>query len=145
MASAQNHEMSELVRVSLKEHPKIDENNIVVFAESGGITLRGRVADSTQRQAAEQIAVSTSRTEVRNLIEVNRAGANADQDLSQHIQRALQETEGLCEADIRVFVNDGLALLSGSVPAPSQRYQAEKVVRRKGVTAVRNEIQVAGM
>ena len=146
MGALEDQKMAERIRVGLEQSAEISEHNVLVLVVDGMATLRGRVANPAEREEAEKVATAASGVaEVRNLIEVDREGASADHDLCRRLRVALQDAESLADAEIRVAVNSGLALLSGNVSAPAQRYKAERVVRKRGVAAVRNEIQVAGL
>ena len=71
------------------------------------------------------------------------AVAASDGDIRERVERALDDTESLREADIVVEVKNGVARLTGTVPRPEQRLAAAVVARRAaGVRAVREELHV---
>jgi osmotically-inducible protein OsmY len=72
------------------------------------------------------------------------AGDGADTTVQEAVKARLNESDGM--ALITVQVRRGTATLSGSATSAALKSEAERVVRAvRGVTAVDNRIQVAGL
>jgi len=70
------------------------------------------------------------------------AQAQSEQDGASAVQQRLNKKQF---QNVRVALNDGVATLSGTVALYEYKVDAErKVLHAKGVTAIRNQIEVAG-
>lgn len=126
--------------------PGLDVN---VDTRDGRVTLFGIVPTKEAKAAAEEVARGVSGVRaVENELQVvperrRDAVTAADDDVRERVERALDDTESLREADIDVEVKNGVARLTGTVPRPEQRLTAAVVARRAaGVRAVREELRV---
>jgi osmotically-inducible protein OsmY len=85
-------------------------------------------ADALPRAAAKPAGLSVPR----------------DVQLTVQVKKALGEDAELTQANLRVLVRDGVAVLNGPVPSPELLERAVKTVREvKGVLKVQNELYVA--
>lgn len=129
------------VRKALEAHADITREAITVSCHNAQITLGGHVGTHSERQLAEDVALSARgvRT-VNNMLIVDAAREVQDAVLSGEIKEALEHTRGLGTCHFDVSVTDDSAVLSGTVDEFWKREIAEQVVRRFRISYVRNDI-----
>ena len=65
-------------------------------------------------------------------------------DIEKRVENAIEKTDSLKDADIKVEVSNGVARLTGTVERPEQRMTAAVVAREAaGVKAVKEELRIA--
>lgn len=69
---------------------------------------------------------------------------NADVDVKeeQHIRTVLQNTPDLKNNQIQVSVDDGIAVLEGSVDSEREKKEAQQLAHVDGILGVNNRLQV---
>ena len=68
----------------------------------------------------------------------------ADGEIEKRVENAIEKTDSLKDADIKVEVSNGVARLTGTVERPEQRMTAAVVAREAaGVKAVKEELRLA--
>lgn len=122
---------------------------IKVETQSGVVTLRGKVASSEERAAAEEITKGVDGVKsVRNTIEVvpemKRKELNKKDDaITKTIRDRFEADEQLKSAGIRVRADNGMVTLMGTVPSAKVKDRAAEMARKvPGVRAIRNELQL---
>jgi osmotically-inducible protein OsmY len=142
-------ELEDDVLAELEWDPKIpDPAEIAVAARLGHVTLRGTVNSLHQRHAAVAAAKRVDGTfdvddelKVRIMDEL----AREDAEVRGAALQALEWNAQVPASAIDVDVDAGRVTLTGHVDWPYQKAAAEDTVASMvGVTAVRNEIEVAG-
>ncbi|HEY8489634.1 MAG TPA: BON domain-containing protein [Dehalococcoidia bacterium] len=69
----------------------------------------------------------------------------SDDEIRREIEGSLAVDAGLEGADVRVWVEDGVATLTGTVMSDEDRRRVEDLARSaRGVRDVRNRVQTAG-
>jgi osmotically-inducible protein OsmY len=115
------------------------------------VTLRGEVAEHTERVAAEKIARETPGVDaVHNMVMVrNDPRRDAiqrsveDSMLADKIAARLNADRTVRPFDIEVEVTGGLVTLTGFVSGPTVKARAERIVRdTEGVATVTNDLRV---
>ena len=69
-------------------------------------------------------------------------GADAKQE--QQIQAQLQQTQDLKNNHIQVTVDDGIAVLEGTVDSEREKKEAQQLAHVDGILGVNNRLQVRG-
>jgi hyperosmotically inducible protein len=122
---------------------------IKVETQSGVVTLRGKVASSEERAAAEEVTKGVDGVRsVRNTIEVvpemqRKALNKKDDEITKTIRGRFEADEQLKSAGIRVRADNGMVTLMGNVPSAKVKDRAADMARKvPGVRAIRNELQL---
>lgn len=140
-----DEQAAEKIRWALEVHADVTKESIGVSVKNGAVTLSGNVGSEWERRLAEDIALSVRGVrKVLNTLLVDSLEQRDDAHISREIQTALNLTRGLADADIRVAVANGTAVLSGRVGQLWQKEMAEGVARRFGLRSVRNDVEVSG-
>lgn len=123
--------------------------DINVDTRDAVVTLFGTVDSQEARSQAEAEARKVEGVrEVRNELQVVPASeaesvARTDEQLHDAIERRLEDSPRLGEADIDVAVENGVARLTGSVPSGSDRVSALALARKtQGVRKVIDDLRV---
>lgn len=135
--------VAENVRRALEVHADITKEAITVSVRGGEVTLDGTVGSHWERTLAEDVAVGTEGVRgICNLLRVDPPEQREDACLAREMETALSLAAGLDDAETRVALVSGTAILSGEVEVLWQKLRAASVARRFGVRQIRNEIQV---
>ena len=114
------------------------------------VTLFGMVPTKEAKATAEEIAKGVSGVKsVKNELQVvpekrQETVQAADGEIEKRVENAIEKTDSLKDADIKVEVSNGVARLTGTVERPEQRMTAAVVAREAaGVKAVKEELRLA--
>lgn len=133
----------------LKWDDTVDETEIGVQVKSGVVTLTGTVNAYPKKFAAIEAAhrVFGVLDVVDDLkVKLSNVWERSDQDLASAVRNALKWDVLVPDESVTSTVSGGTVVLGGNVHTWTQKYDAERAVRRlTGVKAVRNEIGVASM
>jgi osmotically-inducible protein OsmY len=141
--SVPDDEIAENVRSALDAHAEITKEVITVSASSGVVKLEGRVASTWERALARDIALGVRGvSEVNDILLVDLGGKIEDEALMRNIQAAISEASELRDANIRVAVTGGKAVLSGEAPDLWRKRRAGEIANRFRASDVRNDIIV---
>jgi osmotically-inducible protein OsmY len=141
--SVPDDEIAENVRIALDAHAEITKEVITVSASSGVVKLEGRVASTWERALARDIALGVRGvSEVNDILLVDLGGKIEDEALMRNIQAAISEASELRDANIRVAVTGGKAVLSGEAPDLWRKRRAGEIANRFRASDVRNDIIV---
>jgi osmotically-inducible protein OsmY len=123
--------------------PRVNMFDITAEADNGWVTLRGDVNNLTAKNSAERLAENTyGVVGVNNRIKV-KAPEVDDIVLEADIRESLREN-AITEAwEINVYVNNGVATLTGLVDSNTEKLEAEWVTSSiDGVNEVVNSLEV---
>jgi hyperosmotically inducible protein len=143
-----DQEITTATKLRLLADDAIPALAINVDTESGVVTLFGVVPTEDAKLAAEAEASQVDGVKsVLNVLQVVPGSAESavmatDEDVKKAVKSALQGSNPLRQ--VNVDVENGVARLSGKVPASMDRLQAAFVVRSApGVRSVKNDLRVA--
>jgi hyperosmotically inducible protein len=135
-------------KIALYADDRVSGSDVNVDTQNGTVTLRGKVATTDQKRAAEEVArtvdgVTTVRNDLQVVSTTERKVVNAeDKDLKNAVQSRIKQDARLKSADIDVRVDAGVVTLTGDVKDLGARARASEVARSvPGVRAVKNELQ----
>jgi len=116
---------------------------LAITVQDGVVTLEGEVEWEYQRKAAIDVVHRVEGVqEVVSRISVMQPEVSAD-EIKSAVERALVRIAELNAANVRIAVEIGHVVLSGTVHTVAEREQAEAAAwRASGVTRVTNQIEV---
>lgn len=138
-----SEELQRSVAEALTRNPKIDNEVIAVYAESGVVTLRGSVRSLPEKRHAVHAA-----KRVRGVVYVNdeldvkllTGAGRQDAEVRADVLRVLSRDPHV-PAGVDATVKDGFVTLTGGVDWQYQRYQAALIAEGvPGVTGVDDQI-----
>jgi osmotically-inducible protein OsmY len=136
-------EVAEAVKNALKWHSAVNEDQIEVKVDDGGVYLDGSVDWDYQKKAAEFA--------VRDLIGVRfvinrvtvKTKAIEPKEMKGKISAALHRSATVDSGNIHLHINGSRVILKGEVRSWAERLDAENAAwSSPGVTTVDNEIEV---
>jgi osmotically-inducible protein OsmY len=135
------------ILAELRWEPSVDPSRVGVAVEQGVVSLTGKVATLSQRDAAEA-AVKRVRgvVAVANDLEIDLPSVHQrdDVDIAKAAVDALRWNTSVPDDQLRVTVTKGWVTLEGKVQYPHQRFAAQSAVSvLTGVRGVSNKIEVA--
>jgi len=128
----------------LEWDPQVDASAIGVAAKRGAVTLTGLIDSYAGKLAAERAAKRVRGVRaVANEVEVRLKLDRTDSDVAADAARAL-DLYATIPSGVKAAVHNGHVTLTGRVPWPYQKTDAEKVVRHiRGVRGVFNHLTLA--
>lgn len=134
------------VQDELRWRPEIDAAHIGITAEAGVVTLTGYVRSYVEKRAVEDAVkrVIGGRGMAEDLqVRLEQGDTNSDAEITRRALAALGWNALVPAESVRVTVEQGLVLLTGTVSWQYQRSAAEDAVRSlSGVVGVRNEVSL---
>jgi osmotically-inducible protein OsmY len=141
-------ELRHAVTDELERDAAIDAERIGVEVCDGVVTLSGHLPDFAQKIAAEQAAQRVPGVEMVVIeLDIHRPSMlyPSDAELAREVADALHHADGVVADAIRVQIEKGWVLLTGSVATPSERSAAERAASTvKRITGITNGLRVAG-
>ena len=140
-------EIQKNVMEELKSVSSLNASEIGVAVKNGIVTLSG-IVDSYPKKIAVERAV----LKIKNVhgiaeditVRLNGSHKKTDTELAQAVIYALEWHSGLDPDKIKIFVENGLVTIEGSVDWNYQRKLAQKAVRNIiGVTGIVNNMKIA--
>lgn len=133
------------VEVAFSTSDLVEAEDVVTSCQDGVITLEGTVDTKEQKEAAEVIAKTVPGVKkVINRLKTRKDSTQGDEYLTNVLRRALREDGRVGPGQVKAFVVDGVAFLSGQVFSIDTKKAAEEVARKvDGITRVVNDITVA--
>jgi hyperosmotically inducible protein len=135
-------------KIALFGDERVSGTDINVQTRNGVITLRGKVATSQEKMAAEEIAKSIDGVaSVKNQLQVVASGARKavdakDDDLTKSVKSRISKDTRLKGSDIEVRADNGVVTLTGDAKDLGARARASELARSvPGVKSVKNEIK----
>ena len=126
---------------------RVSSGDVHVTTQGSVITLRGKVDNVAEQQAAEEIArtIEGARDVSNQLTVVPQAERKAvdrqDDQIVKDVKREIKKDARLKKARIHVRADEGIVTLTGKAPSLETSVQASETARRvPGVRAVRNEL-----
>jgi len=145
-AAAGDAALAKKIQKKLEKDPDLKNNDVEVTIERGVATLKGVVDTRGERAKAESLAKVDGVARVDDQIEVGDGGSKAgtiDAAIESKVKARLLMDEKLRDANITVSTNDGVIVLSGSVPSKAARERAIRLARQQpGVTRVEDRLTI---
>jgi osmotically-inducible protein OsmY len=139
-----NKELEERVAMVLREDPYLERWKLEIQASSGWVYLYGKVDTSWERNHAEQKA-----SRVKGVVRVINGIQSdykwkykPDWEIREDIQDQLFWSPFVDEDNVRVTMEDGVAILTGNVETWGERSAAEENAYQGGAKYVRNKLTV---
>lgn len=139
-------EIRESVKSVMRWNPDLDEEKIKVDVEGGHVLLEGSVDAFWKRSMAESDAKAIlGVTGVTNKLTVVPKKSIVDESIEEDIERAIERDYILDKDAIDVAVQDGKAILRGTVGSWTEKREAFDIACcTLGVRTVDDQISVAG-
>ncbi len=139
-----DEKIANAIRDSFIFDPRVFSFSPDVTVRAGGVTLRGTVDNILAKRAAERDARNTVGVNyVINLLKVRTPESRSEEDIENSIIAALARDPDTESYEISVDVDNGRAILTGSVDSNFEKAEAEKTAAGiVGVKEVRNRITV---
>ena len=136
-----NNILEEHVTDAIIKDPAIESAEMEVEADSGKITITGTVDSWQETQIAGNTVKSVSGvTEVENNLNFHYEQRNyQDQEMEDEIKAMMYDDVLVDGADINVDVQDGIAVLSGTVASAAEKEEAIKNSWVNGINDVKAE------
>jgi hyperosmotically inducible protein len=135
------------IRAKLSKDTDLKNNTIDVRVDNGVAILKGSVDTPEERNKAEALARVDGVTRVDDQLDVGSKGAKAavnDTAITTKLKASFLSDETLRHGKISVTTNNGLVILSGTVPSEAARQRAVTVARNQdGVLRVDDKLTVA--
>ncbi|MEQ8768037.1 MAG: BON domain-containing protein [Planctomycetota bacterium] len=143
--SADDSKIEKVVERAMLYDPRVESFEIGVSADSGRVTLTGRVDNLAAKSTAEDLAQSCIGVwHVRNLIKVRPEDYPTDETLEQRAREAIERDGFLESYEMDVRASDGTLILSGVVDSQFEKDRAQTVMSRvQGIEEIRNRLDIA--
>jgi osmotically-inducible protein OsmY len=137
--------LKERVDKVLTGNSQIDRSDLTIEADSGWVTLSGRVQTSYEKYEAERLVLPIAGVEgVINNIEYKRRWTRKpDRELRDDVKSQLFWSVFVDADDISVSVSNGVVTLTGAVGSWSEYDDAEKNAYQAGAKTVENKLDVS--
>jgi len=133
------------VRAAIESNADVNCEAITVVVSDGVVALRGSVGSRWEQANAEDVARSARGVrEIHSSLSLNRVDEDVDKLSGEDIEAVLAHVRGLQDTKITTAASNGEVVLCGEVREFEQKRTAETVVRRLGMSRVRNGIIVSG-
>lgn len=141
----------QMVVQALQTNPRTSKATVWVNVENGIVTLAGTVNNYPAKMAARDIAYHVPGVvDVLDTIEVRRSNGRflpdpfpADIEITRAVNEVLKWDVLVPSEDIRCVIANGWVTLTGTVPAPNDRQEAERAVSYiRGVRGIVNHLRV---
>jgi len=140
--------MQQEIQGKLKKDGDLKNNRITVAVENSVATLKGTVDTSSEKAKAEELAHVDGIVRVDNELDVgskNVGTAVTDTAVTAKLKAELLADDQLKHSDISVTTNNGVVVLTGTVPTQAESDHATSVVQNAdGVKTVSNKLRVTG-
>jgi hyperosmotically inducible protein len=141
-------QMQKEIQGKLQKDKDLKNNRIAVSVENSVATLKGTVDTSTEKTKAEELAHVDGIVRVDNELDVGSKGvgtAVTDTAITAKLKTELVADDQLKHSDISVTTNNGVVILTGTVPTQAESDHASAVVQKAdGVKTVSNKLRVTG-
>lgn len=125
-------------------HSQLRADDIGTTCQNGVVRLEGTVDNYVQKLAAERVAGTVPGVRrIINGLSIRHGETEGDRNLTNIARETLRETPNISPAQVKVYVVDGIAYLSGDVYSVEAKHTAEKAIAKlEGIEQVMNDIQV---
>ncbi|GAW93758.1 hypothetical protein DESME_06675 [Calderihabitans maritimus] len=133
------------VELALSRNPQVDVKDVVTFTKDGEVTLTGIVKfpeeiEAALRAASSVAGVKAVHNRLKSLVDTN----DRDYQLTNLLRRKLRDDPRVSPGQVKAFVMEGIAYLSGEVYTLEAKEAAEAIAHNlQGVRGVSNDIFVA--
>ncbi|MFZ5944982.1 MAG: BON domain-containing protein [Bacillota bacterium] len=133
------------VEVGFAASEIVEAEDVLTSCTKGIVTLEGTVDTNEQKEAAESIAKTIPGVrKVINKLDSRHETQDQDAHLTNVLRKALNTDPRVSPAQVKAYVLDGTAYLSGKVYGIDAKKAAEEVARKmKGIKQVMNDVTVA--
>lgn len=129
--------VAEDVREALAADPATELREVRVSADGGRVTLEATVSSLAERDLTVQTVEGVRGvTEIDNLMQVRHSQQRPDRELQEELQRLIDSSVEIDDADIKVEVRDGKALARGFVGSAYEKSFVEQRCQIAGIDAV---------
>jgi hyperosmotically inducible protein len=135
-------------KIALYADERVSGGAINVDANSGVVTLRGKVGSAAEKKTAEEVAKGIEGvTQVKNNLEVvpsaeKKAVNRKDDEITKAVKERLAKDAQLKGSDVGVRSDNGVVTLTGEATDLDARARASQLARGvDGVKAVKNELK----
>jgi osmotically-inducible protein OsmY len=139
-----NDELETFVNEALRRDAFVDADQVEVEAIGGRVVLEGTVDAQFEKSRAETLAENVRYTaEVENNLHVDAEWPlKSDSEIRDDIESEIYWNPWLTGAEIEVTVENGVAILEGTVDTPLERGLAEQEASQAGARSVENMLEV---
>jgi osmotically-inducible protein OsmY len=131
------------VRTRLWDSSALNLRQLEVGVADGNVSLRGKVANWSEKQEAELLASEVRGVrQVNNELSIEYASRRPDEAIRQDVVASIGRDVYLVGLPIDVSVHDGTVTLSGAVGSAYQRERATGAAWVGNVKAVKNDLKV---
>jgi hyperosmotically inducible periplasmic protein len=135
------------IRTKLSKDADLKNNKIDVVVDNGVATLKGTVDTQEERSKAESLARVGGVVRVDDQLDVGSKGVKAavtDTAITTKLKADILADETLRHGKISVTTNNGVVVLTGSVPSEAARQKAVQLTRTQdGVMRVDDKLTIA--
>lgn len=132
--------IEEDIKDALFWDPVTESWNISVSSDNGLVTLEGKVDSWQQKQLVSRIAKGIKGvTGIRNDLVIDHKSSRSDFEIREEIKKALRWDALVDDALIDVSVEDGKAILTGTVGSAAEKTRAESIAWVANVRSVDTE------
>jgi hyperosmotically inducible protein len=133
---------------ALQNDADLKNNRIDVRVDNGVAVLKGTVDTASERNKAGELARTGGIVRVDNQLEVGSRGVKAtvtDSAVTAKLKAQFLANDVLRKGDISVTTNNGVVILTGTVPSEDAHRQALEIARQAdGVRRIDDQLRVAG-
>jgi osmotically-inducible protein OsmY len=142
-----DRKIAEAIRLGLLNDPLIEEHRIAITVSNGRAYLMGTVHSPVERSRVEQVAsrVAGATRIVNDLALAPAPPLRMDLRIGEAIERDFAFSPVLDPDRIKVHVDDGVVLLTGSVDSPEERRAATDYAYQEGAKLVVNKLRVVAV
>ncbi len=137
VSSRSDDELRQDVLKVLRINDSVDLPQIVVNVKAGEIAMTGKVDSLAEKRIAEFVASGVRGvTNVVNQLTVDILTDRSDEDLREEISALLVQSVYLDDANVKVDVQDHVALLAGTVGSAEVKDRLQQVAEVRGIVDV---------
>lgn len=139
--------ITDVLQKRLFADPAVPSAQVHIDSTAGIVSLRGTVGTLAARARAGQIAATTPGVvSVINDLEVAHTAARSDADVGREVRYVLGNADPLLFKNVRIRVDSGAVVLTGTVGTAVHRNQAMRLAQSvAGMASVENNIRVSSV
>lgn len=150
LTSLTGSEIESAIHKAYTYDPRVPADSIDISVDNGTVILAGKVENLNSKRAATNDALNTAgvssvqnNISVEHRIVVTPAVPTTDRAIKSRIIEAVDRDPYVETGDISVTVNNGIAVISGTVRSEFEKQQVEDVTANvKGVIEITNNLEV---
>jgi hyperosmotically inducible protein len=138
-------EIKTLVSDALAKNAEMGEKRVETEVKNRVVTLSGSVETTSQKYAAEQIALQVPGVQgVKDNLSTTNAQAtseSADEKLAHRVEFELYSTKAISLKTVQIHANNGVVTLTGTVTSRAEKLLAQRIAQSvAGVRKVMNNL-----